>query len=161
MANNNNSNKVPLGQEKDSKLEFKIQENDFKNLISSPMPQPEERKENKFKDKNFYKSKEHMMDFAMLLNSEASKLGSEVTREQRWNKFAGKYQVLYENSPGLFQAALMGQLMEGEVGKVVKAFISASGNPEKIMKGFESYLDEKIEPIKQVALEIQKSKGQQ
>lgn len=154
------SNQVKFNEDEESSVKFQLAQNQAMSMLASEMPIPEQKSDSKFKDKHFYKTKEYMVDLAHQLNAEAGALDPDYSVKQqrlkRWNKYAGKYELLYTHSPGLFWAALMGKLHEGEVGQVVAKFTSNAGNPEKISEGFDQYLNSQMTQLKGVAQDMQK-----
>lgn len=53
---------------------------------------------------------------------------------KRYYKFAGKYKELEKNAPGLFLAALNGQLYSKQVGEITQSFVNGKGDLEKTLE---------------------------
>lgn len=96
---------------------------------------------NKLFNEEARKSLLKFMDMANALHHDALKY-RDLSYQDRFNKLFEKYELLYLKSPGLFQVALKGELYSGEIGKVVNAFQSGGGDPQKIYNNLNAYTDD-------------------
>lgn len=77
-----------------------------------------------------------LMDMAHALYLKSEKYD---TFQERFDHLFEEFEELYILAPGMFQAAINRTLYTGEVGKVIKAFQQAQGNPNNIYKNLQDY----------------------
>jgi hypothetical protein len=89
--------------------------------------------------------KQHF-DKMMRLTSMAHRLNIESQKYSSWEEAHRKlfevYKELCEGHQVMYLAAVRGELYEGGVGNIVRAFQAGQGDPQKVLDNFNSYLDE-------------------
>lgn len=138
-------------------LEVNIQEKQMLDL-TGPLPMRPPPKTNPYQNKEFKDHCDLMMSLAHQLQADSAKYPYD--QQLRINKLLSKYEVLYMHMPGLFMAALMGKLHEGQTGKVVRAYCGSKGDPTTIINSMHNYVDSVVEPGLQKVEELKQMQKQ-
>jgi hypothetical protein len=123
-------------------IEVNVKEQQMLDL-TGPLPMKPPGK-NPYENKKFKEHCDLMMSLAHQLQAEAAKYP--LDRQLRFNKLMGKYEILYMHMPGMFMAALMGDLHKGQIGQIVAAYCQPGSDSKEKIDGIHGCLDEFVKP---------------
>lgn len=109
------------------------------------LPEEGENSISRLADPAFFKEQLINADLAWSLYKEASDLPDNF--QLRWNKLYLKYEMLNLRSPSMFEAALAGTLLTGDIGKMFHIITTNSNDPEAADKALKEFHKNKSETL--------------
>lgn len=88
------ASEIKFNPDEDTNVTYQFKSEQCIDLINTSMPNPQPPPTNNLMNPDVLKKKKFHMDLANALNIESSALPTNYSRQQRFNKFGGKYTVL-------------------------------------------------------------------